>query len=245
MTGAENPRQLALDILADLQEELQSALNSLGGKQSKAITDRYYLNAGGYINRAAEGFLLLRTAGRIDASKLLIRSALEMMIRIEALRKQPELLYQFGFTESEDDKKWFRPAAARLGKPFDDKTDPPGWGEFEIRFKQAFPNAALKRQRVSLADAARIAGLMDYYDTHYRMYCKYTHAALRATGGYLDTLSDPEDTRTMVNCTFSALVATADIGGSAPQLNALRARVDHLSKQPPIRMARATVDSDC
>jgi hypothetical protein len=217
-TATKNPEQLPLDILADLQEELRSALNSLGGKQPKAITDRYYLNAGGYINRAAEGFLVLRTAGRINASKLLIRPALEMMIRIEALRKQPELLYQFGFTESEDDKKWFRPAAARLGKPFDDKTNPPGWGEFETRFRQAFPNTQLKQQILSLADAARIAGLIDYYDTHYRMYCKYTHAALRATGGYLDDLSDPEDTRTMVNCTFSALLATAEIHGSAPQL---------------------------
>lgn len=238
----ENPEGHALQLLTDLQNQLQGALKSLAGQQAKAITDRYYLNAGGYLNRTADGYLLLRNAGRMDASKLLIRPALEMMIRVQALRTKPELLYRIGFTESEDDKKWFRPAAQKLGKPYDGTADPPGWSEFETRFKQAFPNVDLKRQKLSAACAAAFAGLMDYYNTHYRMYCKHTHAALRATGGYMDDLSDPEDTRTMVWCTFSALDAVAAIGGSAPDLESLRTRCDMLSKEPPFQMGREVLD---
>lgn len=89
---------------------------------------------------------------------------------------------------------------------------------------------------------ASIAGLKDYYDTHFRMYCKHTHAALRAIGGYMDDLSDPEDTRTMVLCRFAALAAVAEIGASVPNLKKLLARVDELKKQPPIQMARVVVE---
>jgi hypothetical protein len=238
----DNPERAPLELLTDLQGELGTALDSLGGQLSKAITDRYYFNAGGYINGAADGYLILRNAGRVDASKLLIRPAIEMMIRIEALRRHPNLLYQIGFTESQDDKKWFRPASARAGVPYDDKADPPGWSEFETGYKQEFPNTQPKRRILTLACAAQAAGLKDYYDCYYRMYCKYAHAALRATGGYLDPLSDPEDTRAMVLCTFSALDAVAAIGASAPQLKALRARCDDLSKQPTGRFGRVVVE---
>jgi hypothetical protein len=238
----ENPEDLPLKLLTDLQKELQAALKSLAGKKPNAITDRYYLNAGGFTNRVADGYLLLRNAGRMDASKLLIRPALEMMIRVQALRQQPGLFYRIGYTESEDDKKWFAPAARRLGKTFDIKADPPGWDKFEKAFKKAFPKAKLQRVPLALPEAARIAGLLGYYDTHYRMYCKHTHAALRATGGYLDQMSDPEDTRTMVNCTFSALDAVAAIGGSVPKLKSLRARCDKLSRQRQIKMAREVVE---
>jgi uncharacterized protein DUF5677 len=238
----DNPERVPLEVLTDLQAELSIALNSLGDQLSKAITDRYYFNAAGYINSAADGYLILRSAGRADASKLLIRPAIEMMIRIQALRRQPDLFYQIGFTESEDDKKWFRAAAARVGAPYDDKADPPGWGEFETIYKQEFPNTSPKRSILTLACAAQVAGLKDYYDSHYRMYCKYAHAALRATGGYLDDMSDPEDTRTMVTCMFSALDAVVAIGASAPHFKALRARCDDLSMQPRIRLRRVQVE---
>src|SRR5262249_11551727 len=155
---------------ADLQIELEAALNSLGGRMSSTICDRYYLNASAYIHRAIEGYLVLRNAGRMDASKLLIRPAIEAMIRLQALRKQPALLYQIGFTEALEDKKWFRPAADALGETYDDQADPPGWDTFEARFKEAFPDATLKREKLSLFEAAQIAGLEKYYNTHYRMY---------------------------------------------------------------------------
>ena len=240
--AGDNPEGVPLELLADLQKELQGALNSLGGQLPKAITDRYYLNAGAYINKAADGYLMLRTAGRVDASKLLIRPAIEMMIRTEALRRQPDLFYQIGYTESQDDKRWFGPAAARVGAAYDRKADPPGWSEFETKYRQEFPNTPPKRRILTLACAAQVAGLKDYYDSHYRMYCKYAHAALRATGGSLDPLSDREDTRTMVLCAISALDAVAAIGASVPQLEALRIRCDDLSKQPPVRFGRMLVE---
>jgi hypothetical protein len=237
----ENPEGPALEILKDLLTELKAALNSLGGQESQAITDHYHLHAGAYVHRAADGYLVLRTKGRMDASKLLIRPAVETMIRIQALRKQPELLYRIAYAESEEDKRWFRPVADKLGKPYDPTADPPGWDHFEKEFKQAFPNAELKREMLSIWDAAEIAGLADYYNSHFRMYCKHTHGAFRAISGSMDSMSDPEDTRTMVICTFSALDAVVAIGGSAHNLKTLHARVDELSKQPRIQMAREVV----
>jgi hypothetical protein len=237
----ENPEEDVLQLLEDLEKQLSAALKSLGGRESATICDHYYLNAAGHIDTAAEGYLVLRKAGRMDASKLLIRSAIEAMIRIQALRLKPDLLYQIAFSEALEDKKWFRPAASATGKAYDDQADPPGWGEFEARYKEAFPNATPKREKLSLFGAAQIAGQENYYNTHYRMYPQYTHAALRAIGGYTDELSDSEDTRTMVVCAFAALAAVAAIGADAPKLDALRSRVDELGKQPPAKFGRQIV----
>lgn len=177
----------------------------------------------------------------MDASKLLIRPAIEAMIRVQALRKKPDLLYQIAYSESLEDKKWFRPAAVAVKTEYDDEADPPGWAEFEGRYKEAFPNAEPKREKLTLFDAAKVVGLEKYYNTHYRMYSQYTHAALRATAGYSHELSDSEDTRTMIVCAFAALDATAAIGADTPELGALRKRVDEMRKQPPETFGREIV----
>jgi hypothetical protein len=56
------------------------------------------------------------------------------MIRVQALRRPPDLLYQKGYSEVLEDKKW-------VGAAYDDKCDPPGWAEFEVAYKEAFPKA--------------------------------------------------------------------------------------------------------
>jgi hypothetical protein len=235
--STEDPESELISLLGDLQTELATALNSLAGKYPRAIGDRYHLNAGGYINRAAEGYLLLRTRGRIDASKLLIRPAIEAMIRVQALRNKPELLYDIAYSEALEDKKWFRPAAVKYGIELSEKVAP-DWEKFETAYKAQFPNAAMTKDKFTLYAAAKAAGLLNYYDTYYRMYCQYTHAALRATGGYLDDLADPEDTRVMIFCTYCALSAVAEIGAVSPNLESLHSRVDDLSKSGPIKLVR-------
>jgi hypothetical protein len=44
---------------------------------------------------------------------------------------------------------------------------------------------------------ADVAGLLPVYDTAYRIYCEFTHSAMRALRGLLDQTTDPIDT-TMV-----------------------------------------------
>jgi hypothetical protein len=236
--SSDEPEAAALKLLADLHTELSATLNSLSGKQPQAVGDRYHLYAAAYINRAAEGYWLLRTEGRVDASKLLLRPAIEAMVRIQALRKNPELLFNIAWTERLEDRKWLRPVALKHGVPYDDNADNPGWKRFEDAYKKEFPNASPVGSKLSAYSAAEAAGLADYYNSHYRMYCQYTHAALQATGGYLNELTDPEDTRTMVLCAYCALSAVANIGGVSTNLKSLHDRVDNLSKTETFKLVR-------
>ena len=237
-TSLDNPEAPILALLSELQSELAQALDSLGGKLPKTITEPYFVEAAAYVNKAADGYLLLRKNERADASKLLVRPAIEALFRIQALRTKPKLLYQFAYTERLEDHKWFRPAAARLGKPYDRDPDPPGWDDFEKAFLKEFPTISLERKKISLRDVAEIAGLAEYYDTHYRLYCQYAHAALRGMSGHSDDISDPEDSRVMVLCAFAAVAAIAAIGAEAPKLEPLHRRVEELSKAPPLRLKR-------
>lgn len=236
--SSDNPEAPILTLVSELQAELTQALDSLGGKVPKAITDPYFVEAAGYVNKAADGYLLLRKNGRADASKLLVRPAIEALFRIQALRTKPELLYQFAYTERLEDHKWFRPAVTRLGKAYDRDPDPPGWDDFERAFRKEFQTISLVRKKISHRDVAEIAGLDRYYDTHYRLYCQYAHAALRGMSGHSDDISDPEDSRVMVLCAFGAVAAIAAIGAEAPNLEPLHRRVKALSKAPSLRLKR-------
>lgn len=92
-----------LGLLGNLQEELYDALNTLSGRNDDDWFQRYLYYTATHIYLTVEGYISLRRSGRYDASKLLIRSALEAVIRLEAIRKKPELLFRIVYTE-------FRPA---------------------------------------------------------------------------------------------------------------------------------------
>ena len=224
-----NPESPVLELLSSLEAQLTHALNSLEGKTPKVIADRYFVQTASHIHKAIDGYLVLRKEERIDSSKLLVRPAIEAMIRVQALRAKPEIFYQLAYSERLEDHKWFRPAAAKAGIAYDKDPDPPGWSKFEDAFREEFPGVALKKDRLTLRDAAVAAGLEQYYDSHYRLYCQYSHAALRAMGGYSDDLSDPEDSRTMVLCAFAGLSAIVPLGADSPSFGSLRVRVDELS----------------
>jgi hypothetical protein len=237
----ENPEFEVLNLLSAVEGELAAALNSLGGKVPKAISDRYYVESAKYLHRAADGYLFLRKGGRIDSSKLLVRPAIEAMLRLQALRAKPDIFYQIAYSERLDDHKWLRPAAERAGMPYDKDPDPPGWNEFEKAFHAEFPTVPLIRNKLSLREAAVMAGLEDYYDSHYRLYCQYAHAALRGMSGHSDDMSDPEDTRTMILCAYAALASTVTVGADSPNVGSLHARVDELSKSPSLSLKRGPV----
>jgi hypothetical protein len=163
------------------------------------------------------------------ASKLLIRPVIEITFRLKAIQKQPELLYRLAYSESEEDLKWFARAAARSGKEYDRAVHEQRWNDFKAKYAEQFSNHQLVEQTITTSQLAAAAGLAAYYDTHYRMYCRYTHAAFRAIGGSLDELADPEDNRTMALCTVSALRALAPLGAEMPNLNSLSERLNNLN----------------
>lgn len=63
-------------------------------------------------------------------------------------------------------------------------------------FKQE-PGYPIVCKRVDGRYTAQVAELLPVYDTAYRIYCEFTHSAVRAVRGALDQTTDPIDT-TMV-----------------------------------------------
>src|SRR5207247_11264183 len=72
---------VAMALLSELQPAVAVALDSLGGKMTKGVEDLYYLYASRHINTAVDAFILLRREHRIDGARLLVRPALETMLR--------------------------------------------------------------------------------------------------------------------------------------------------------------------
>ena len=66
-----------LKLLKELQPIIVKALNSLAGKKPANAGSKYLGIIAKTINRASDGYLFLRESGRMDASKLMIRPALE------------------------------------------------------------------------------------------------------------------------------------------------------------------------
>jgi hypothetical protein len=87
----------------------------------------------------------------------------------------------------------------------------------------------LEAKELRLIDAATTAGAQGYYNTYYRLYCRFTHAAFSAVTGSLDD-TQPEDNETMAASTFCGLDTVASLGGQAPNLSSLGTRLFSLNK---------------
>jgi Family of unknown function (DUF5677) len=231
---AHEEEQRSLSLLCDIQQELANALKSVEGKQTRGALDKYYFYSADYINRATDGFIFLRKSGRIDASKFFVRPVIETMFRIEAIQKKPELFYRIAYSESiVEDPKWIGSAAKRAGTEFKKEALSKGFAEFKTKLARQFPNVALEDEYISLWEIAEAGGYARYYNSHYRMYCRYTHGALRAMGGSLTNLTDPEDNRAMGLCAFSAANVLSKIGAEAPNLQSLLQRLKEQSNRNP------------
>ena len=218
-----------LELVADMQVELVSALKSLTGKQHEGLQDVFPIMSAGHINRALDAYVLLRNASRIDASKLLIRPALEPAIKILAVKERSDLLYRIANSERLEDQKWIGAAARRQGKDYGPR-DKKNWNEFTEAYSTHFPTHKLLEQKLSLRDAAVVAGIGDYYDSHYRLYCQFTHAAFRAVTHDLDDL-DTHDNQTMTLCALVGLEAAISVGAVAPNVDELRKRRKELDQR--------------
>ena len=208
---------------------------------TKGVEDLYYLYASSHINTAGDSFILLRHEHRIDGARLLVRPALETMLRLQAVRTKTYLLYRVLFREAIEADKWFGGIAKRHGIAYTRVCDRPEWQAFKDRCIAQFGADKVKDAPLSSYDAAVETGVEAYYDSHYRGYCQYTHSALEAVSGALDDLTDPEDTRVMLHSAMIALEALADMGAQCPGLTAFRERFNEVITQKPDKLFRAKV----
>ncbi len=216
----------SIQIVCDLHEELASALNSLGGKDPDHSGQNFLFYFSSFINRCVDAYVLLRKAGRIDAAKILIRPTIEAMIRIESVRAKPELTYRLCVNDRVQHRKWLRPIAEAHGEGDKyDRDKAVEWDNFTKKYAADYPTHPLLDKEIDLRCAAEAAGLERYYDTHYRLYSKFTHAALGALIDYYNDL-EHADNRSMSLCAFSAVQALISLGASAPNIETLHKRMN-------------------
>jgi hypothetical protein len=231
---------VAMALLSELQPAIAVALDSLGGKMTKGVEDLYYHYASRHINIAIDAFILLRREHRIDGARLLVRPALETMLRLQAVRVKKYLLYRVLFREALEADKWFGGVARRHGVAYTRVCDRDEWQAFKDRCIAQFGAEKLQDVPLSSYDAAAEIGVEAYYDSHYRGYCQYTHGALEAISGSLDELTDPEDTRVMLHSAMIALEALADLGADCLGIASFRERLSEVINQKPDGLFRRT-----
>jgi hypothetical protein len=216
-----------LKILQELLKDLCVAINSLDEKapppESAAAAYMQYVAVA--INRAADGFLVLRLAHRVAASKLLIRPALEALIAGAAIANQPDLLSRKARSEWEEEIRMFPKCPER------DAAFQKLWADFEQAVRRHKPGCQINPTPISTRDMAKEVGWEEIYDKVYRLYCKFTHGAVRAVRGELDDSTDNRDTEIIIWCVFQALVLLkSKTPAIVPDLDRLHDRLPHGSK---------------
>jgi hypothetical protein len=165
-------------------------------------------------------------------SRFLVRPAIEIMFRLEAVRQKPELVYRIGYTETKlNDRKWLIALANGAGKQFDEAAFDKRWEEFKKEIQAQFPAAKLEDKRLTIKDAAEAANLGGVYETIYATYCRYTHGALWAIVGELDEPVGAEDNYIMACCLLCAVESLMSIGADAPNYDSLKQRQESLEQE--------------
>jgi len=218
---ASHPEEESLKLVEAFVDELKHALDSLGGKMPtpNTLLGRYRFWSSKHLQRALAGFAFLRRSGYTDSSKFFVRSAIEMVIRLEAASKHPDLFYRIAFSEHRRDEQFLREVDKRLNNEAQSKENwkrfEANWEIFRDAFTKEFPDVPKEDKPLTVASAAEKMGMDNLYGGYYRIYSQYTHGALLATIGYLDEGTDPEDNRIMAMCAVGALEALISLGAES------------------------------
>lgn len=213
----------SLKLVEDFNAELIDVLDALGAKVT--LVDRYRCWSAKHLQRTVDAFAFLRRSGRVDSSKLLVRTALEMAFRLEAVRRHPDSLYRIEFSEHCQDEQLLREHAKRSKATYNDAQMKEKWKKFSDAFKKEFPNVPKVNKKLTIECIAAKAGMHRIYGDHYRIYCKYTHGALLASTGDLDEATDRVDNRAIGACALIALDNLISLGDESPNRDSLERRL--------------------
>lgn len=180
-----------LGLLKELQGILAKALNSLANRKPQSAEARYVSDAATSVNIASDAYILLRDSGRVHASKLMVRPMIDVVITATAVTKEKGFLFRKAYTEFNDmvrlcDKTPENEARAKASLE-----------KLKKRFQEE-PGYPIKCKPVDGRYTAQVAGLLPVYNIAYRIYCEFTHSAVRAVRGNLDQMTDPIDTTTVI-----------------------------------------------
>ena len=222
----------SLNLLVDAHVELSESLNSLGGKQGNGYVDNFKFWSSVYMGHVSQGFIYLRKANAITESRFLVRPAIELMLKQRTIEQRPDLIYRLGLTETRSDRTWLRALSKQVGETFDEAAYDAQLQKFKNDCVKLFPSGDFADAKLGIEELAKtVDGGEAFYNSHYRTYCKFTHATLRAIIGSLDEVTTSEDNPTMILCVLSAVESLASIGGVCPNLDRLRRARDELLKE--------------
>lgn len=103
------------------------------------------------------------------------------------------------------------------------------WAEFVQQYQLLFPEHKIEHEKLTVLDAAIAGGNEVLYHRWYRLYCRFVHAALRASKGDLDPL-EFTDTFIVVMTTLAALDALIEIGAESARFETLKLEYESLVK---------------
>jgi len=231
--------RVTMTLLCDIEPVVAQALNSLGSHMTKRMEDMYYFYAAKHIHDTLDAFIVLRAQHRLDGSRLLVRPALETMLKLRAVRAKPELLHRALVADNKEMDKWFSSVARRHNLPYTPISERTEWAAFRARFASQFGAENLEDGAPLTAyDAAKAIGIEPYYDSHYRGFSHYTHGLLEAISGALDQLIDPEASRVMLQSAVTALDAVTYLGANCPNLESLSQRATEVLTKIPDKLLR-------
>jgi hypothetical protein len=199
MESAHCPEEIELlKLLTELQSKLIAALDSLANTTPASAESRYIGDAAISVNHAADAYLLLRESGRVDASKLLIRPMVDVVISATTVIKKKGFLFRKAYTALQEMKKLYDRTPANEASA----------NAYLERLKKTFqkePGYPIACKPVDAHYTAEVAGLLPVYEKAYRIYCEFTHSSTRAMRGVLNPPTDPIDTSMVIWAVFLML----------------------------------------
>jgi hypothetical protein len=212
VTASEEAKALAL--LSESIAALAGAINSLGGTQADAKA-RYLFWTASFVNHTAAGFLKLKELN-LKASKLLVRPCLEALFNVCATINRGDFLFEKACAEWREENK-YTPKDPASRQAAEDVLN-----QLKAFFGSSRSNDDIRKDRLHVSEVAGHAGLATVYNSAYRVYCQYTHGALRAAVGDLDEVTDSRDTPYVAYMVLKLLrLLVEHCGAVCPDLDAL------------------------
>jgi hypothetical protein len=201
----------SLMLIGELQRLLANALDSIAGKITEGEIS-YLVWGASHVNKVVAGYAELRKRQMVQASKIMVRPVIEATTAVIAALKKPGFLFQKAHSEYQQDKNLiteFRKVLEMSGQPTgsiqqqlaDAKQN---WTHFEQNWTKIRSGDPKNVGKLPFPEVLHAADLDPWY-VQYRLYCQFTHGALRAASGDLDEMTDPADNLTVAWLTLMIL----------------------------------------
>jgi hypothetical protein len=213
----EQPHALLLTGLASLPADKLSGV------------PRYIRDSCAVISEITEGYLLLRQADKITASRVLIRPCIEAAMKLAAVRVDPNNLLNIAHTEAVSDghlienfrdlaKKWLADGRKGVG-PETVAAAEQGvidrkqlWENTRKQLGPQFPTAPAVDKYLKVLMLADAGNQGEFYGLEYAFYCNFVHATLRVANPWPPEVHG-QDILGVAKCLRLALRGMESIGG--------------------------------